>query len=112
MPDNGLDHAQFMMYNLTNALPALKAGDAFEATDPLMWSLSREKCKKYRWSRKPKPTGKVVAVCIDVDVLREFVRLAEAEGHTVERVNKQKVLVTPSSSSPFHRGLTRGCSTP
>ncbi len=90
------DHAQFMMDNLTNALPTLKAGGAFEATDPLMWSLSREKLKKHRWSRRPKPTGKVVAVCIDVDVLREFVQLVEADGHSVERVNNQKVLITPT----------------
>lgn len=88
--------ASFMMRCLTAALPVLKVGGPFEVNDPRLWSLYKENLKKRRWSRKPTPTGKVVAVCIDRDVLAEFVGRVKAAGHTVEYVNREKVLITPN----------------
>lgn len=99
MPDQSVNRlAAYMLGALRAGIPMLKVGGGIQGTDGRVWAMSEQHLRTGLLRRK-RPTGKVVVICFDLEVLAEFKRLVEADGHTaVPGGPKGSLIITPKET--------------
>ena len=98
MPDRVERLANYMLGVLRAGIPMLKVGGGIQGTDGKVWAISEQQLRSGLLRRK-RPTGKIVVICFDLDVLAEFKRLVEADGHTaVTGGPKGSLIITPKKT--------------